>query len=205
MKCLTRVSRLSDVCRVALGLVALAAISGCGGGGGEPASATSPAAAGASSAPPLAPVTALASSCGITNFAGQLLAQINQLRAAGATCGTQIFAPASALAWNVRLTQAAQGHSQDMVETNLFSHTGSSGSTLASRVSATGYSWDALGENIAAGQVGIDSVMAAWIDSPDHCANLMNPTFVDVGVACVAGTASDTYPTYWTMDLGHSP
>jgi uncharacterized protein YkwD len=29
----------------------------------------------------------------------------------------------------------------------------------------------------------------------------MNPAFVHVGVACVPGSASTTYRTYWTMDL----
>jgi uncharacterized protein YkwD len=44
--------------------------------------------------------------------------------------------------------------------------------------------------------------MDGWIASPGHCANLMNASFVEVGVACVPGTAGDTYSTYWTMDLG---
>jgi uncharacterized protein YkwD len=43
--------------------------------------------------------------------------------------------------------------------------------------------------------------MDAWIASPGHCANLMNPAFVEVGVACVS-TSGASYPTYWTMNLG---
>jgi uncharacterized protein YkwD len=88
-----------------------------------------------------------------------------------------------------------------MVTANFFSHTGSNGSTLAQRVNATGYAWSSLGENIAAGQTSVNSVVDGWIASPGHCANIMNPAFVEMGLACVPGTSSNPYPTYWTMDL----
>ncbi len=131
------------------------------------------------------------------------MARINQWRASGATCGSRgAFGPAAALAWNNLLTQAADAHSRDMAENNFFSHTGSGGSTLASRVNATGYAWRSLGENIAAGQTGINQVVDGWIASEGHCANLLNPAFAEVGLACVNGSTSSAYPTYWTMDLG---
>jgi len=89
-----------------------------------------------------------------------------------------------------------------MVTHNFFSHTGSNGSTLAQRVNATGYAWSSLGENIAAGQTTVNTVVDGWIASPGHCANIMNPNFVHIGLACVRGTSSNTYSHYWTMDLG---
>ncbi len=132
-----------------------------------------------------------------------MLARVNQLRAAGASCGTRgTFAPAGALTWNTLLTQAATAHSQDMVTNNFFSHTGSGGSTLGSRVDATGYAWSSLGENIAAGYGTVSNVMNGWMASDGHCANIMNPTFTQIGVACIKGTSANTYGDYWTMDLG---
>ena len=131
-----------------------------------------------------------------------MLARVNLWRASGANCGSEgNFGPAPAVAWNDLLTNAAAGHSQDMVDHNLFSHTGSNGSTLGQRVTAAGYTWQAVGENIAAGQTTINGVVDGWIASPGHCANIMNPAYVHIGVACINGTSSDTYPTYWTMDL----
>ncbi len=53
----------------------------------------------------------------------------------------------------------------------------------------------------AAGQTTINGVVDGWIASPGPCANIMKPAFVHVGVACINGTSSDTYPTYWTMEL----
>ena len=61
--------------------------------------------------------------------------------------------------------------------------------------------WDTLGENIAAGQESVASVMAAWMASPGHCSNIMGVNYTEVGVACVINNSS-TYRTYWTMDLG---
>jgi uncharacterized protein YkwD len=139
----------------------------------------------------------------LSDFAATALARINQLRAAGASCGARgAFAPTAALTWNALLTQAGEGHSTDMAVSNYFSHVSADGRDLADRVNATGYTWNTLGENIAAGYATVDSVMDGWIASDGHCANLMNPSFTEVGLACVPGVTSSTYNTYWTMDLG---
>jgi uncharacterized protein YkwD len=128
---------------------------------------------------------------------------VNQYRVAGANCGSAgNFAPAPALAWNNMLTLAAEGHSRDMVNNVFFSHTGSNGSNGGQRITAAGYIWSAWGENIAAGQTGVNQVIDDWIGSPGHCANLMDPDFVDVGAVCVPGTAATSFGTFWTMNLG---
>ena len=128
--------------------------------------------------------------------------RINQYRAAGASCRTAgQFAPAQALAWNTLLTQAATGHSQDMAAHNYFSHTSQDGRTMADRINATGYLWNTIGENIAAGYSTVNAVVDGWMASDGHCANLMNPNFMEMGLACIASSTS-TYPTYWTMDAG---
>ena len=109
---------------------------------------------------------------------------MNRYRAAGASCGSEgSFAPAAALRWQDSIAQAALKHSDDMQSGNFFSHTGSDGSSAGQRMSAAGYSWRAWGENIAAGQSSVSSVVAGWMNSPGHCANLMNPGFTDIGVA----------------------
>ena len=131
------------------------------------------------------------------------LTLVNRYRAAGASCGSEgNFAPAAALRWQDNITQAALRHSDDMQSGNFFSHTGSDGSSAGQRMTAAGYSWRAWGENIAAGQSSVSSVVTGWMNSPGHCANLMNPGFTDIGVACVKGGSGNTYGTYWTMDLG---
>ena len=190
----------------------LALLASCGGGGGDPPAALSgspgaapaPAPDPATNEPPAtSPGSAATATCGLNNFATSALARINQLRSSGTTCGARgVFAPTTALTWNALLTQAGAGHSQDMSTLNFFSHTSLDGRTLTDRVNATGYSWNALGENIAAGYATVDSVMDGWIASDGHCANLMNPSFTEFGMACIPGAAASNYNTYWTMDLG---
>ena len=88
-----------------------------------------------------------------------------------------------------------------MAANNYFSHTSRDGRSMVDRVNATGYGWLTLGENIAAGYPTVDSVIDGWMASDGHCANMMNPNFREVGLACVANPAS-TYKTYWTMNAG---
>lgn len=141
--------------------------------------------------------------CGITNLARDMIDLLNAERARGASCGTRgIYQPTGTLAWNTRLEDAAIGHSQDMVTHNLFSHVGSSGQTLAVRVDATGYLWTLLGENIAAGFDTPEETVRAWMASDGHCANVMNPQFQDIALACVPGTFATSYRNYWTLNFG---
>jgi uncharacterized protein YkwD len=57
------------------------------------------------------------------------------------------------------------------------------------------------GENIAAGLMKPEEAMAAWVKSPDHCANLMNPAFTEMGVAFAVDSRSDM-GVYWTQAFG---
>jgi len=186
--------------RILWGFAAAASlVAGCGGGGSSDTSAT-----GAAPATSPAPATASGelSTCGLSNFSTRILQRINQLRTSGASCGSSgQFAPAPAVGWSAKLTQAADGHSQDMAAQNYFDHTSRDGRTFSQRITATGYTWSTAGENIAAGYPSVDAVMDGWTQSPGHCANLMNPNFSEIGVACVPGTSSTTYNNYWTMDL----
>jgi hypothetical protein len=52
------------------------------------------------------------------------------------------------LAFNAQLMQSAQAHSQDMIEHDFQSHTGSDGSTLQMRFQRVGYAFSLGGENI---------------------------------------------------------
>ncbi|WP_207907288.1 CAP domain-containing protein [Paucimonas lemoignei] len=141
-----------------------------------------------------------AQTCGLANFQQELINRINQIRATARACGSLTYAAAPPLKWNDKLSNAAAGHSADMAAKNYFSHTSLDGRTFSQRMTNAGYNWRAAGENIAAGQTTVDQVMTAWVNSPGHCANLMNQNFTEVGVACVRNDAS-SYRYYWTMDL----
>ena len=128
-----------------------------------------------------------------------ILAQINAARAAGHVCGTELMAAVPAMKWNDVLFSAAARHSKDMADRNYFDHTTPEGVTFTQRLATEGYIGWAEGENIAAGQPSVSSVMSAWLTSEGHCRNIMQPVLTEVAVACVVGGG---YGNYWTMDLG---
>lgn len=120
---------------------------------------------------------------------------VNALREKGCICpGDHRYAPVPALRWDNQLAKAAQAHADDMDRRRYFSHTSIDGTEFADRISRAGYRWHSVGENIAKGYPTAAEVVQAWRNSKDHCPNLMNPKFRDMGIG-------KTGP-YWVQDLG---
>lgn len=194
----------------ALLLAGLLALQACGGGGGDSSDAA-PAAAPSGSGTPGGTIDAGGSGsgvtpsadigCGQTDFEAEALRLVNLRRAAGANCGARgSFAAAPALRWQAQLASAAHGHSVDMATRDYFSHTGFDGRSAGERVTASGYAWSTTGENIAAGYPTTQAVVDGWMGSAGHCANLMNPNYTEMGLACAQNGAS-RYGRYWTQTL----
>lgn len=178
-----------------------AGLAACGGGEGDDggnAGADGAGTGGAGSADPSS--TAVADhNCALPDFKAEALRLVNERRAAGASCGARgAFAPTGPLQWNDKLLKGALVHSRDMAGNNFFSHTGSNGSTPGQRATAAGYAWRGVGENIAGGYGAVSATVEGWMRSDGHCAILMNPGYLDMGLACVNQSAS-TYKRYWTL------
>lgn len=125
---------------------------------------------------------------------------VNEVRARGYQCGSKRMGPAAALKWDRALFAAAADHSVDMARRDYVEHKSPEGVGVTQRVSSTPYNWKSLGENLAGGSTEVTEVVQRWLESPDHCENLLDPKFVDVAVACVAEPQSQ-WGTYWTMVL----
>jgi uncharacterized protein YkwD len=85
------------------------------------------------------------------------------------------------------LRKAAEYKGQRVASCGQFSHT-PCGSAVTAAVEASGYRYSWFGENLFAGQDGQVSareVVAAWLESPSHRANVMRRHFQHVGVAPV--------------------
>jgi uncharacterized protein YkwD len=143
----------------------------------------------------------VAASCGIAELPQDILQRINAARAAGQRCGARSMAPALPLKWDPALYGAAAEHSQDMARRNYFEHETPEGQDVGERANAQAYDWKSVGENIAGGDRNVAEVVQAWLASPEHCENIMDPGFRDVAVACVARPGTQ-WGTYWTMVLG---
>lgn len=152
----------------------------------------------------LTPASVAETSCGLNGaqgIQGELLQAVNAVRAAGAVCGSSVYRATHDLNWNNMLQKSAAGHSRDMAQNQMFSHISSNGGTLLQRIQASGYSLSAAGENIAAGQGSVKEVIASWLNSPGHCKNMLEPSYQDIGVACIRNDGAP-YGLYWTMNLG---
>jgi uncharacterized protein YkwD len=147
------------------------------------------------------PVQSEKTSCSASIAQQQALALLNAARAVARQCGATTYPAVPALAWSSQLEAAASAHSQDMAKRNFFEHNNPDGVSPSQRITASGYVWRASGENIAAGYDTLETAMDGWLKSPGHCANIMNASFRDYGVACATNPSSE-YGTYWTQAFG---
>ncbi|RAK52042.1 CAP domain-containing protein [Phenylobacterium deserti] len=116
------------------------------------------------------------------------------------------------LAGDSRLNDAADLHSQWMIDTDTFSHTGANGSTATQRMQAAGFqftgSWS-NGENIGwaslRGAPGfadeVELLHTNLMNSPGHRANLLNGTFQQVGLGFKTGEYQGWQAAFVTEDF----
>mgnify|MGYP002620007882 CR=1 FL=1 len=126
---------------------------------------------------------------GESQEAAQVLEIVNRERAANG-CGPVVI--------DSRLAEAARLHSQDQAAHATMSHTGSDGSTFVERARRAGYD-SPLGENVAVGYPTAEAVMAGWMNSPGHRANILNCAARAMGVGVATGADGRLY---WTQVFG---
>ena len=126
-------------------------------------------------------------------------------------------APKPPLAWNPALAAAAQGHSQDMANTQVQSHSGSNGSSPDQRMEQAGYTnHNSTGENAYAYSTSVDEAMQAFlldwgVSDQGHRRNLLQPnvsssnSFRDVGIGIVGTNDPKFGPMVITQDFGSRP
>jgi uncharacterized protein YkwD len=125
---------------------------------------------------------------------------VNEARSHGRRCGRERFAAAPPLDASRTLAEAAADHARDMARKRYFEHRGRDGSEPKDRVRRAGYQSRLTGENIAFGPVSAEEVVAGWLDSPGHCANIMDSRFQDIGVGFANGRKRGEI--YWVQTFG---
>jgi uncharacterized protein YkwD len=131
----------------------------------------------------------------------RVLALVNEARAVARRCGWKRFAAAPPLARSEVLDRAAIAHARDMASRGRMEHAGFDGSTPGERATRAGYRWGRIGENVAAGQATPELAVESWVESPRHCANLMDPAYTEMGIG-FAADPGDAATTYWAQVLG---
>ena len=146
----------------------------------------------------------------------EYLLAINQARTKAQDCHSRgTFPSTTNLTWNDKLYKASYEHSQDLIASKTFAHKGSGtesdwtgytlgkSSDLVERSEAYGYDWSNLGENLAGGTTmdTAEKAVESWLLSDNHCENLMNPNFTEVGMAMLKDENS-LYTHYWSQNFG---
>ncbi|WP_306151029.1 CAP domain-containing protein [Roseovarius sp. MMSF_3281] len=126
----------------------------------------------------------------------------------GLAPGTIDDTPVQPLAANAQIQQAATVHSQWMLDTNTFSHTGAGGSTPGDRMSAAGYPFESpsgWGENVAllrtTGTIDFQAAVTQHHDmlyeSSGHRENLFTAYFRETGISQERGE----FETGWDSSM----
>lgn len=94
-----------------------------------------------------------------------------------------------ALTESSKLDQAALNKVNDMFKNQYFEHISPSGKGPGDLADDVGYSYVAVGENLALGNFKDDAALVnAWMNSPGHRANILNTKYQEIGVAVLKGT-----------------
>lgn len=105
------------------------------------------------------------------------------------------------LAMDQHVGAAAEHHSRDMADHDIFSHTLSDGTSWSQNITNHGYAYVTYrGEDLAAGWGDADDAFVVLSNSPGHYGQIINKNYRAVGVGLVYDPAS-RYGWYWTIDF----
>jgi uncharacterized protein YkwD len=105
------------------------------------------------------------------------------------TNAERVKAGAQPLTVNNKLNQAAMAKAQDLFAKQYFEHISPTGKGPSDLAHSAGYEYILIGENLALGNFKDDQeLINAWMNSPGHRANILNPRYTEIGVAVLKGT-----------------
>ena len=107
----------------------------------------------------------------------------NVARSKKQKCGSSRRRTAPELKYDCELAAMAKLHATELSSRNVLSHTSANGDDMTARANKLNIAWLSLGENIASGHKTAEAAHTAWLASPGHCKNIMNPDFNSIGVA----------------------
>ncbi|MDP2933287.1 MAG: CAP domain-containing protein [bacterium] len=88
----------------------------------------------------------------------------------------------SELAESKELDTAALEKAQDMQIQRYFAHQSPEGTSPWYWIEKNDYTFAIAGENLAINYNNVQELMTAWLESPSHRENILNPKFLDLGV-----------------------
>ena len=86
-----------------------------------------------------------------------------------------------------RLTRSAQAKAQHLAEHDYWDHYAPDGTSPWHFMQEQNYTYQVAGENLARGFVYTESMIDAWMNSPEHRSNILKPEFEHIGVGITDG------------------
>lgn len=120
----------------------------------------------------------------VLNYEKEVVRLVNEERAARGL---------KALTYDWELSRVARYKSEDMRKNNYFSHTSPTYGSPFQMIKSFGISYRSAAENIAKGYKTPKEVVAGWMNSSGHRANILNSSFTHIGVGYVSSG------DYWTQ------
>jgi uncharacterized protein YkwD len=99
------------------------------------------------------------------------------------------------------LTAIAAEHARRMATANTMTHQLPGEPAFQRRLTDAGFIPQTAGENVAAGQKDLATVLEAWRKSPGHNANLLLPGATKIGIA-VSVAPGSKYKEFWSLEIG---
>lgn len=96
---------------------------------------------------------------------------------------------------SLRLNRSAKRKAKRLARSEVLAH--GRWAQLIDRITHRGFG--AIGENIADGQTSAAQVVEAWMNSPEHRENILNPEFTHMGVGLAS---SEDGTEYWCQHFG---
>ncbi|MFO0840217.1 MAG: CAP domain-containing protein [Phycisphaerae bacterium] len=101
---------------------------------------------------------------------------------------------------NATLEAQAEAYACEMIHDDFFDHVNPvTGSTLRDRAQEFGYSFQVIGENLAAGQPTPEQAFTDWMNSAGHRSNILDSRFTELGIGIRTG---GDYGVYWVQEFG---
>ena len=110
----------------------------------------------------------------------------------------------SPLTFNQELTQAALAKGQNMMTNQYWAHVAPDGTEPWYFIHEAGYEYRVAGENLARDFSETSTMVSAWMASPTHKANIMNPRYTEIGIAVIDGTL-EGYETTLVVQMFGQP
>jgi hypothetical protein len=106
------------------------------------------------------------------------------------------------LTLSAELTAAATQKAADMFGKDYWAHVSPTGATPWQFISGNGYQYVYAGENLAKSFDTVEEMVAAWMDSPTHRANILKPEYTEIGLAVMNGKLKGEETTLVVQEFG---